>query len=186
MKFFVAGAYGHWQDINSYYTSPPRILSIPALSGSYEELETTIQLLLAAAKSSNRALLLPSQATLLAPTAEEDGRLPELKPSEGTVVAHRRYIYSIFHLEQLEKDSGVQILEPNYIAHAAPHLVQQKKYDMIADLAAYQELDLRWLWMYKFVEEALEKDHMRDAMHVRISTDEGPDGFWRSVSSLLL
>lgn len=147
-----------------------------------------MQMLLAAAKHSDRALLLPSQATLLAPTAEEDGRYPNLKPAPGTIVAHRRYIYSIFHLEQLEKESGVQILEPNYIAHAAPHLVRKKKYDTIAELSAYQELDLRWLWMYKFMQEELDREHLKKALHVRISTDEGPDGFWRFavVSALWL
>lgn len=181
LKFYLAGFYGHWSDINSYYSKPPRILSIPTLSGTQIELEMTIQLLLSLAKESDRALLLPAQATLVSRSTEDDGRSSELRPEIGSTVAHRRNIYSIYRLEQLERESGVKILEPNYVAHATPFLVQEKKYDELVELARYQELDLRFQWSYQVAGEELKKDLYKDKLHVKITTDEGMDGHWSCV-----
>lgn len=109
---------------------------------------------------------------------KDDGRSADLRPELGSLVAHRRNIYSIYRLEQLERESGVKILEPNYIAHATPFMVQEKKYDELVDLARYQEMDLRFQWNYVLASEALQMDLYMDKLHVRLTTDEGMDGHW--------
>ena len=102
------------------------------------------------------------------------------------MVAHRRQIYSIYHLEQLERESGVTILEPNYIAHATRFLIREDKLDLLTSLASYQEMDLRYRWYYQSVDEELAKPIFADQLHVRLLTDEGPDGSWRCAISHLL
>lgn len=38
-KFYVARNFGFWQDVNGYYSKPPKILALPTLSGTEAEVQ---------------------------------------------------------------------------------------------------------------------------------------------------
>ncbi|KAH8924511.1 hypothetical protein BT69DRAFT_1349379 [Atractiella rhizophila] len=181
LKFFIAATYGYWQDVGSYYSSPPRILSIASLSGTPAEIQSTVQLLVAAALQSDRALLLPLFADVLAPISPEDGTddanpvLSALTVINGDgkegrgVRLHRRFIWSVIDLERLSLSRPtLALLEPNYLHHTTANLSDLRPADM----------DLRPLWLWSYLENRLEEETFKERRHVRIVTDEGPAGRW--------
>lgn len=49
MKEYVAKTQGYWQNVDSYYTSPLKVLSVNHLSGTQQQVTKAIQILLAVA-----------------------------------------------------------------------------------------------------------------------------------------
>ncbi|GAA5969901.1 hypothetical protein JCM11641_008079 [Rhodosporidiobolus odoratus] len=115
VKLFVAKTEGFWNDLDSYYSRPPPLLSIDHLSATQSDLQQLFRILLTAAHYSGRALTLPSHATIL--------DLP-LSPTTPPV----RATYSTFPLSQLASQPtasplNVTILESGYVQHAMSSLM---------------------------------------------------------------
>lgn len=125
LKFYIAGAYGGWQDVNNYYTNPPRILIMPSLSGSIQELETLMRLVVGAAIATNRSILPPLSGVFIN-SPEGETEFLATNGLDGTKIAHRKNIWSLFPLEEIEKEYGVTFLEPNYIEHATGYLASTR------------------------------------------------------------
>jgi hypothetical protein len=185
LKFFLAGAFGYWQDVSGYYTSPPYILSTPLLSGTVLEISNYVRLLAFAAKASNRALMLPLFGTVISKEDEQDGNDEELVEqfigSEGGKFrSHRRYIWSIVDLESLGKTFEIEILEPNYVSHSTSALISLPSPPLyqLTDLHDTAYLDLHPVWLWKYLMERLISPEFEERRHVSVMTDEGPAGFW--------
>lgn len=75
--------------------------------GTEEELLTTMKLVIAVARITRRDILLPIRGVYI----EKTSRMERL--------LHRRAIWSLFPLREIEEKFQVTILEPNYLEHAS-------------------------------------------------------------------
>ncbi|BGP38689.1 hypothetical protein JCM10449v2_002624 [Rhodotorula kratochvilovae] len=114
VKLFLPKVEGFWGDVDTYYTSPPQLLSIDHLTGPKEDLVQLFRILLSLAHYSSRAVSLPSHATIL--------DLDESSPSPV------RATYATFPLSQLaaagaDSPLNVSVVEPAYAEHATAWLL---------------------------------------------------------------
>lgn len=109
LKFYLAAAYGGFQNVDNYYTSPPPLLIAPNLVGSIAELTQLMSIVVAAAKATGRVIVPPSQGLFI----DEEG------------VGYRRDVWSLFTLERIEREQGVRFVEPKYIEHATKFLARE-------------------------------------------------------------
>ncbi|GAA5834791.1 hypothetical protein JCM11251_003663 [Rhodosporidiobolus azoricus] len=106
-KIYFAKAQGFWSDVESYYTSPPPLLTIDHLSGPQGDLLQLFKILLTASHYANRALLPPSHSTF----------------TDLPTYHQTRKIYSSFPVPHISEALQVPIVEPQYATAAARELV---------------------------------------------------------------
>lgn len=101
----------------------------------------TMRLVIATARFTGRAILPPLQGVYIGPPSPDDGNSAE-RPTNATLIAHQRFIWSLFPLERIEKQFGVIFLEPNYIEHATKHLAGIRP-DLVRVLSSLSLLSVR-------------------------------------------
>ncbi|GAA5901629.1 hypothetical protein JCM6882_006028 [Rhodosporidiobolus microsporus] len=106
-KVYFAKAQGFWSDVESYWTSPPPLLSVGHLSGSQDDLLQLFKILLVAAHYTNRAILPPSHSTF----------------TDLTTLHRTRRIYSSFPIPHISEALHVPIVEPQYTTAAAREII---------------------------------------------------------------
>ncbi|GAA5935999.1 uncharacterized protein JCM15063_002677 [Sporobolomyces koalae] len=185
-KLYISKAQGYWSDVDSYYTQPPRLLSIENVAGTEGELSHYFKMFFAAAHYSGRAILPPTFVTV-----NEVADLPSMA----------RHSPSVFPLAHLETAFGVTVLEPEYVEHAQAHLLgqssldqkktrddhfltkqeQRRRADAAVSLARPSEIDLRtFRTFYSLVKRLLQPD-LATSPHIRfVNADRSPWwGRWR-------
>ncbi|GAA5914301.1 uncharacterized protein JCM6883_001805 [Sporobolomyces salmoneus] len=108
VKLYLAKSEGFWNDLDDYYSQPPRLISVDHLSASDAQITQLFKLVLAAAYYTDRAVVPPEYTTVT-----------DLLNSP--FVARRSL--STFPLSHLENAFGIKVLEPRYVHHATSHLL---------------------------------------------------------------
>lgn len=185
---YLAGTYGALQDVEDYYSDPPRILTVSTLAGDREDLALTLHILLAASHATNRSFLPPLMGTYLGPTDIDDGivRGPDFTsisvdsngdpphPTTDPLVLHRRFFWSLFRPSVLEAAyQGLRVLEPNFLTHSIRTLLDRGEIERAKELNEVAILDLRPVFSFEMLVEKLREPLFARARVVRISTDEG-------------
>ncbi|GAA5859120.1 hypothetical protein JCM8547_004010 [Rhodosporidiobolus lusitaniae] len=137
-KDYVAKSKGYLGNAGAYYSNPPKILQLPAMVGTKDELKQLLKISITAAKLTGRSLQPPATATfldVLSPTTHEPVTLP---------------IYAAFPLPYLSRALDFSLLESSYATRAHgvltdPSLVAQSTSTrrLASELRYPGELDLR-------------------------------------------
>ncbi|GAA6064304.1 hypothetical protein JCM10212_002736 [Sporobolomyces blumeae] len=185
-KLFVAKALGYWSDVDEYYTKPPPLVSIDALSATERDATQLFKLLLAVGHYTDRAVLPPAFVTVT--------DLPAAQPKAVQGPA----AYPVAHLEIA---FNVTVLEPKYIRHAQGHLLGQStldpkkaredpawtrmsrrakkaREDIAVALTKTSEIDLRRYITFASLVERLQEPDLGTSRHVElVNADQSP--FWQ-------
>lgn len=158
LKLIIAATEGFKQDVDGYYSRPPRMISLgKSLAGSQEEIAHVFRILVAAGIEMQRSVVLPLDGAFVGPAHEDDGNVERAKTE---TMLHSRWLWSILDLEPLLNDkSPVDLLEANYPAHATKHL--RHNATALADLHAVIELDLRPVRSFDDMLEKLDQPYYR-------------------------
>ncbi|GAA98522.1 uncharacterized protein L969DRAFT_104055 [Mixia osmundae IAM 14324] len=129
LKQYIAAHYGYLQNLDGYYSRPPLMITADVIAGDYRQLNAAATILMAVAAATGRAFLPPSHAVL-----HQAGQ------------TFTRPIWSVFRLDYLQRENRIDLLEPNYVIHAAHHLAKEGDLDTIAELSDVLEINIRQLW----------------------------------------
>ncbi|GAA5823105.1 hypothetical protein JCM11251_007488 [Rhodosporidiobolus azoricus] len=109
-KDYIAKVKGYIGDADQYYSAPPKILQLPAMVGTRDDLKQLLKIAIVVAKLTDRALQSPSTATFL------DVLSPS--PSSGLQEPTVLPIYAAFPLPYLSHALSFSLVEPLYTTHA--------------------------------------------------------------------
>ncbi|BGP18573.1 hypothetical protein JCM10213_003039 [Rhodosporidiobolus nylandii] len=171
---YIAKAKGFVGNFDSYYSVPPKILQLPAMVGSRDELKQLIKIAIVAAKMTGRALQPPATATFLDVLSSGDNEPVTLS------------IYAAFPLPYLAQALQFDLVEPSYVNRAyavlndaslirpnstTRHLSSELKYPGELDLRSCESIfDLvRRLKLIAYTSERV----------VRLSYLDSPRSNWR-------
>ncbi|GAA6061968.1 hypothetical protein JCM10212_005212 [Sporobolomyces blumeae] len=124
--------------VGAYGSAPSRVLRVPTLVGTRDELKQILKILVTTAKMTGRALQLPSHVTILDIRSPSDPASPIVLPT-----------YAAFPLPHLAAALDIALVEPSYtsrtlsaLGHASPEDASASK--IIDELEEYLgEIDVR-------------------------------------------
>ncbi|GAA5969373.1 hypothetical protein JCM11641_008094 [Rhodosporidiobolus odoratus] len=178
-KDYIAMSKGFYGNFDSYYSFPPKILQLPAMVGTRDELKQLLKVAIIAAKMSGRALQPPPTATFL----------DVLTPSTNDPVTHP--IYAAFPLPYLAHALDFSLLEPAYTTRAIsiltdPILIRSNSSTrhITSELKYPSELDLRTAETIFDLVRRLTLISYSSERVVRLSYLDSPRSNWREWGSL--
>ncbi|GAA97676.1 uncharacterized protein L969DRAFT_62714 [Mixia osmundae IAM 14324] len=193
LKVYDAKESAFWQDVDHYYTDPPRILTIGALAGDGEAVSRQLKVMLALANATDRAFVPPSQIYITSDLPglsdaefhhfEKAGKWPptraqRLADADKTdfellkkpAVYHRRFASTV-DIVKLFNQSAVTIFEPSYLRNALHYS------DGDASRLRQRHLDSMLLHSYQHTLETLSSEPYLSAPVVTIMDHNNIDRF---------
>ncbi|GAA5981414.1 hypothetical protein JCM5350_004055 [Sporobolomyces pararoseus] len=189
VKLYLAKSEGFWNDVDNYYSQPPRLVSIEHISASESQITQLFKVVLAAAYYTGRAVVPPEFSTIT--------DLP------NSPFVTRRSL-STFPLSHLERAFDVRILEPRYVEHAQAHLLgrsvlteqelrtdrgwralptreSNRRLDTAIALTRISDIDLRHHSSFASLVRRLRRPDLVHSSHIRfVSIDREEEPSWMS------
>jgi hypothetical protein len=165
-KFLMAREYGYWQDIDGFYSRPPKILQLPYLAGTQEQVLRQFNLFASLALRSrfrsltrigrqlttfvaNRSMIMPSDVTVTMP--------------DGSLITRSSYL--VLPMPDLYFAKDLPLLETNFISHAASYLTDQPA--VLQALTTTNEVDTR---AFGGIEQLADRLKRRDLSEKQVIT----------------
>ncbi|GAA5889159.1 hypothetical protein JCM6882_009759 [Rhodosporidiobolus microsporus] len=178
-KDYMAKTKGFIGDADSYYSSPPKILQLPAMVGTRDDLKQLLKIAIVVAKLTDRALQPPATATFLdvfstSPTGLSD---------EPTTLS----IHAAFPLPYLSRALSFALVEPLYTSHAHSILTDATSHSLstaaakrLANELKYpSEVDLRSVSSVHDLVRRLSLIAYASERVVRLGYVDSPRASWR-------
>lgn len=151
LKYLLPREKGFWQDIDNYYSAPPPLLLLPALSGTQEELLVQMKQFATLAVQSNRSMVPPSLVTV--------------KLFDGETII--RDFFSVFPVDELVFDKSLPLLESQYVQHALPYHTGNN--EMTSSLLAENDINMAAYGGLEQVVDALQQDEWRGRLSITLA-----------------